>query len=208
MISTLLTTGFTADTKLDDPNTKDREKISEEYKWNLSDLYSSLEAWEKEKEAFPEKFEKIGQYKGKLGNSAETLYTALNYMEGVVKDLFKFSSYASMLSDQDARKAEPLSMDQEANQIYTKFNTASAYITPEILAIPENKLKTFMNQEPGLSKFKHYIDDIYRTKEHTLSAEEENIIAEASLMQGNSYNIYSIFSNAEMPRPEVTLENG
>ena len=208
MISTFLTTGFTADTKLDDPKTKDRDKIPEKYKWNLSDLYSSTEAWVKEKEAFSEKFKKIGEYKGTLGNSAGSLYAALSYLEEVAKDLFKFSSYASMQSDQDTRKAEPLSMDQEASQIATKFSTASAFITPEILSIPENKLKVFFNEEPKLEKFRHYIDDIYRTKEHTLTASEENIIAEAGIMQGNSYNIYSIFSNAEMPRAEVTLSNG
>ena len=208
MISTFLTTGFTADTKLDDPKTKDRDKIPEKYKWNLSDLYSSTEAWVKEKEAFSEKFNKIGEYKGTLGNSAGSLYAALSYLEEVAKDLFKFSSYASMQSDQDTRKAEPLSMDQEASQIATKFSTASAFITPEILSIPENKLKVFFNEEPKLEKFRHYIDDIYRTKEHTLTASEENIIAEAGIMQGNSYNIYSIFSNAEMPRAEVTLSNG
>jgi oligoendopeptidase F len=208
MITTFLATGFTADTKLDDPNTRDREKIPEDYKWNLSDLYSSKEAWEKDKEAFPAKFAKIEEYKGKLGSSAETLYTALDYMEGVVKDLYVFSSYASMLSDQDTRKPEPLAMDQESSQIFTKFSTASAYITPEILAIPENKLKTFIKEEPKLAKYEQFIDNIYRMKEHTLSADQENIIAEASIMQGNSANIYGIFSNAEMPRAEVTLENG
>ncbi len=208
MISAFLTTGFTADTKMDDPKTKERDKIPDNYQWNLSDLYSSVETWEKEKEAFPEKFRKIEEFKGTLGNSSAALYSALSYLESVAKDLFKFSSYASMLSDQDTRKADPLSMDQEASQIATKFSTAAAYITPEILSIPENKLKTFFDQEPKLEKFKHYVDDIYRTKEHTLSAPEENIIAQAGIMQGNSYNIYSIFSNAEMPRAEVTLANG
>jgi len=207
-MSTFLMTSFTADTKMDDPKTSDRDKIPENYKWNLADLYVSPEAWEKEKESFPEKFARIEKFKGQLGNSAESLYEALNFLEGVVKELYKFSSYASMLSDQDTRNSEPLSMDQEASQIFTKFSTAAAYITPELLSIPESKLADFIKQEPGLSKFEQYIDNIYRTKAHTLSSDEENIIAQASLMQGNSYNIYSIFSNAEIPRAEVILANG
>jgi oligoendopeptidase F len=193
---------------MDDPETSNRDKIPENYKWDLSDLYQTREEWEKEKETFSERFAKIETYKGRLGSSAETLYEALTYLEEVVKELYKFSSYASMLSDQDTRKSEPLAMDQEASQISTKFSTAASYITPEILSIPENKLKNFMNEEPRLSKFEQYIDNIYRTKEHTLSTAEENIIAQASLMQGNSYNIYSIFSNAEMPRAEIALSNG
>ncbi len=208
MMSIMLMTSFTTDVNMDDPKTREREKIEDKYKWNLSDLYSSIDVWEKDKGTYDTKFEKIESFKGKLGDSAVTLYNALEYFEGVLKDLFKFSSYASMLSDQDTRASEPLSMDQEANQIYTKFNTAAAYIIPEILSIPENRLKLFLDQEPRLEKFKRYIDDIYRTKEHTLSAAEENIIAQTGLLQGNSYNIYSIFSNAEMPRAEVKLTNG
>jgi len=208
MMSILLMTSFATDVNMDDPKTRDRQKIDDKYKWNLSDLYSSIDVWEEEKELFYTKFEKVETFKGKLGNSASTLFNALEYLESVLKDLYRFSSYASMLSDQDTRKSEPLSMDQEASQISTKFSTAAAYITPEILSIPENKLKIFFNQEPRLEKFKRYIDDIYRTKEHTLSAAEENIIAQTGLMQGNSYNIYSVFSNAEMPRAEVKLADG
>ena len=208
MMSILLMTSFATDVNMDDPKTRDRQKIDDKYKWNLSDLYSSIDVWEEEKELFYTKFEKVETFKGKLGNSASTLFNALEYLESVLKDLYRFNSYASMLSDQDTRKSEPLSMDQEASQISTKFSTAAAYITPEILSIPENKLKIFFNQEPRLEKFKRYIDDIYRTKEHTLSAAEENIIAQTGLMQGNSYNIYSVFSNAEMPRAEVKLADG
>jgi oligoendopeptidase F len=129
-------------------------------------------------------------------------------MEGVIKELFMFASYASMLSDSDIRESGPLGMDQEANQLYTKFGAAAAFVDPEILSIPEQKLNRFFRDEPKLEKFRQYIDNVYRMKAHTLNASEENLIAEAGIMQGNSGNIYSVFSNAEMPRAEVTLSNG
>jgi oligoendopeptidase F len=132
----------------------------------------------------------------------------MEYMEGVVKELFVFSSYASMLSDGDTRESEPLGMDQEANQLYTKFGALAAYVDPEILTIPESKLNRFFKDEPKLEKYRQYIDNVYRMKAHTRNAAEENLIAEAGIMQGNSNNIYSIFSNAEMPRAEVTLSTG
>ncbi len=207
MMTMFMMTGFTTDVSKEDPKTKDRDKINDDYKWNLADLYPSIEAWEKEKASFSASFEKIADYKGKLDSSPEILYQALENIEEVIKELYKFSSYASMLSDQDTRKSEPLAMAQEANQLFTRFSTSAAYVTPEILAIPEDKLKSFFKKEPRLEKFDQYIDNIYRTKEHTLSAAEENIIAQAGIMRGNSYNIYSVFTNAEMPRAEVILSN-
>jgi oligoendopeptidase F len=187
---------------------KDRADIPEIYKWNLADMYATQEDWEKAKEDLPVKFDKVAGFKGTLGRSANNLFNALEYMEGVIKELFMFASYASMLSDSDIRESGPLGMDQEANQLYTKFGAAAAFVDPEILSIPEQKLNRFFRDEPKLEKFRQYIDNVYRMKAHTLNASEENLIAEAGIMQGNSGNIYSVFSNAEMPRAEVTLSNG
>ncbi len=186
----------------------DRDKIPTQYKWNLSDLYPSTEAWEKEKVSLKNRFKKIPEYKGHLGDSGEKLAEALDYLFGVLKDLSKFYSYASMLSDQDTRESKPLAMTQEAQEMYNQFSTLSSYMDPEILSIPEDKLQSFLDTTPELEVYKHFLDNIYRTKAHTLSAPEENIIAQAGIMQGNSYNIYNIFSNAEMPRAEITLSTG
>ena len=187
---------------------KDRADIPENYKWNLADMYATQEDWEKAKEDLPGKFDKVANYKGTLGKSAGNLFNALEYLEGVVKELYMFASYASMLSDSDIRESGPLGMDQEANQLYTKFGAAAAFVDPEILSIPERRLNKFFKDEPKLEKYRQYIDNVYRMKAHTLNASEENLIAEAGIMQGNSNNIYSVFSNAEMPRAEVTLSNG
>ena len=187
---------------------KERADIPEKYKWKLSDMYATQADWEKAKVALPAKFEKVAGFKGTLGKSASNLFNALEYLEVVVKELFMFGSYASMLSDSDIRESEPLGMDQEANQLYTKFGAAAAYIDPEILSIPENKLNRFFTTEPKLEKYRQYIDNVYRVKAHTRNASEENLIAEAGIMQGNSGGIYSVFSNTEMPRAEVTLSSG
>lgn len=189
-------------------STRERSEVPEKYTWNLADLYASDADWEAEKVALHSKFEKMAAYKGSLSQSPDKLLEALEYMEGVTKELWKFSSYASMKSDQDTRQSKPLSMNQEAEQVSTKFGTSLAFLEPEILSIPENKLQNFFQNEPKLEKFRQFIDNIYRTKDHTLSEPEENIIAQSGLLAGNSYNIYSIFSNAEMPRPEVTLASG
>ncbi len=210
MVSTmLLLPGFTQnDRESGAVKADDRNKIAARYKWNLSDLYPTTEAWEEEKVSLKKRFEKIPEYKGHLGDSGKTLADALDYIFGVLKDLSKFYSYASMLSDEDTRESKPLAMMQEAQQMYNQFSTVSSYIDPEILSIPEDKLKNFIKTTPELDVYRHYLDNIYRTKAHTLSAPEENIIAQAGIMQGNSYNIYSVFSNAEMPRAEITLSTG
>ncbi|MHC4569505.1 MAG: oligoendopeptidase F, partial [Planctomycetota bacterium] len=66
----------------------------------------------------------------------------------------------------------------------------------------------FMRQEPGLKVYSMAIQDILRMKAHTLSDKEEKILAEAGLMAGGPSSIYSVFSNAELPYPEIELSDG
>ncbi|MEE9117505.1 MAG: hypothetical protein V3U02_02770, partial [Calditrichia bacterium] len=46
-----------------------RANIDEKYKWNLQDIYPSMEAWQKDKEKLKERLKKVGEFKGQLGIS-------------------------------------------------------------------------------------------------------------------------------------------
>ncbi len=183
-----------------------RDVIPPEYKWDLMPLYESKEAWQAEKDKLAGKIEKFETYKGRLTESADVLYECLDYTSDVVKTYYRLSSYASRLSDQDTRESGPLAMRQTIGQLGTKLSSATSFIEPEILAIDEKKIDTFLSEKEELREYAHYIDDIRRMKAHTLSKEEEKIISEAGIMSGTPYDIYSIFKNADMPRPEITVD--
>jgi len=187
---------------------KTRDDIPDKYKWNLEDLYASPDAWKSSKSAVTARFDKIAEFKGKLGNSAADLHAALDYFFSVHKDFMRVYSYASMTSDEDKRDSGPLAMEQEVNQLWTQLGKVSAYIEPEILAIPNDKLQSFFKEDKELAIYAQFIDDIQRRKAHTLSEAEESLIAEAGRMSSTAQDIYSILSNADLPRPTVTLSDG
>jgi oligoendopeptidase F len=189
-------------------NDKERDQIPEKYKWNLKDLYATHDEWQKSKDKVAAKFDRIGNYKGILGKSAKDLLEALDYFYHVYKEFSKLSIYANMQSDEDTRESKPLAMTQEMDQLGTEFNKVSAYIDPEILTIPQEKIDQFFTTEPRLEIYRQLIDNIQRTKAHTLSDTEEQLIAEAGRMSDSAQNAYSIFSNADMIRPVVTLSTG
>lgn len=186
-----------------------RDQIPEKYKWDLSQMFPSNEAWEKEKQALENELPKFQQYKGNLSKSAETLLSCLNLYSKTAQRLSLLSAYASQLSDQDTRESQPMAMRQEISQVANKLSAAVAFIEPEILSIDQNKMKQFLAQNPELRKnYAHYIENIQRMKPHTLTPEEEEIIANAGLMSDTPYDIYGIFKNADMPRPEIELADG
>ena len=92
---------------------KERSDVPEKYTWNLNDLFPTLEDWQKSKDAVAARFDKLESFKGKLGNSAQDLYEAVEYGFDVVKDFYRVAVYASRISDQDTRESGPMAMKQE-----------------------------------------------------------------------------------------------
>ncbi|MBC8472278.1 MAG: oligoendopeptidase F [Planctomycetes bacterium] len=188
--------------------TRERAEISDKYKWNLEDLYSSVEAWNTAKRELVAKFDQVSGYKGKLANSASELLACLEFNSGVSKDFGRLYSYANMKSDEDVGNSKYLAMKQEIQQLSTDYSSKAAFIRPEIAEMDKDKIDEFIEQDRGLKIYKMPLYDIQRTKAHTLSDKEEKILAEASLLAGGPSSIFSVFSNAELPYPEITLSDG
>jgi oligoendopeptidase F len=184
-----------------------RESIQVEYKWNLEDLFSSDEEWKKRKDEILGHLQSLAELKGTLAKSAEQLNHTLDKYFQLEKETVRLITYATMSSDQDTRQPKQLSMKQEAAQLKTKLSTAAAFIRPEILRIPNKVMKSFFAEVPKLRIYSHFIDDIYRTKEHTLTEREETIIAETGLMEDTPYEIFTILSNADLPYKAVKLSD-
>ncbi len=98
-------------------NDGNRANVEEKYKWNLKDLYPSLDGWKNEKEKIGARFSEISKYKGTLGQSASQLKEALETYYEINKEFVKVYVYASMLSDQDTRESDPMAMKQEVRQL-------------------------------------------------------------------------------------------
>jgi oligoendopeptidase F len=188
--------------------TRERAEISDKYKWNLEDLYSSDEAWNTAKRELVAQFDQVSGYKGKLANSASELLACLEFNSGISKGFGRLYSYANMKSDEDVGNSNYLAMKQEIQQLSTDYSSKAAFIRPEIAEMDKDKIDEFIEQNRGLKIYKMPLYDIQRTKAHTLSDKEEKILAEASLLAGGPASIFSVFSNAELPYPEITLRDG
>ncbi|MBN2412215.1 oligoendopeptidase F [candidate division KSB1 bacterium] len=188
--------------------TRNRSEIDKKYTWNLTDLYPDDAAYENSKNQLENEISQLVKTKGTLANSANDLQKCLNKYFDIRKEFNRLYSYAGKKYDLDTRVAENLSMRQELQQRLTDFYSKTAFIEPEIIAIDKEKIDQFLSAEPELGIYVFYLHDLQRRKEHMLSEKEEKILAEASLMSNSPYDIYSVFSNAEFPFPEIELSDG
>lgn len=187
---------------------RDRTRIEEKYKWDLTHIYPSDDAWKQSKERLLAELAGVEQYKGTLNRSAGQLLNCLELTTRLSKEFSRLYSYASMNSDQDTRVSTYLAMQQEMSTIGADFGAKTAFIEPEILKMARSRVENFLEEEKGLAIYRHYLFDILRRQAHTGTEGEEKIIADAGLMSDAAQSIYGIFSDADFPNPEVTLSDG
>jgi oligoendopeptidase F len=176
--------------------------------WDLTDLYPTLEAWEKAKDELPAKVDKLVEYQGKLGESPQTLLAALELSSEIGMQQARLFVYSGLASDLDVRKPAPLGRRMELRQMFSELGAKTSWIDPEILSIPSEKIQAFLEEEPGLAKFRRALERLEKQRPHTLDAEGEEIISLSSLMGGDGNTIGSLLRNAEMPWETITLSDG
>lgn len=200
MIATIVPAGMAQE--------RDRAKIPEKYKWDLTPLYANDEVWRTAKEKFAGQIPQIEAYRGTLAQSPAQLLAAMDTLSRLNREFARLYVYVSLLSDQDTRVATYQSMQNEMAQVGTKIAAESAYVEPEILKFEKGKIEAFLTQEPKLAPYRVYLEDIVRRQSHTLSEPEEKLLADAGLMAQAPGETFGIFADADFPYPSVTLSDG
>ena len=186
----------------------EREEISKEYKWNLTDIFKSDAEWEIEFKSVSEKVSGYQKFEGKLAGSSENLLACFRFDEDINIKLDQLHLYAMLSKDSDMRVGKYHSMDDRIKSLYSKVGAASSFIRPELLKIPDEKLWGMIESNEALRIYKQSLHDLLRSKKHTLSNNEEKILAMASELTQTPYNTFSIFTNADLKLPVVEDELG
>lgn len=190
------------------PTFADRSKIPERFRWDLTHLYGSVDAWREEKRNVIAKIPALAGFQGTLTTGAAALLACLELYSEIGKRLSRLAAYAGMASDEDTRDTGMLGLQQEIQQTYADVGAQGAFLEPEILGLGEPAVLAALAGEPRLEPYRFYLLDVLRRKAHTGTAGEERIIADAALMSSGPQDINSIFSNADFPYPDVVLASG
>ena len=185
-----------------------RDQIPQEDTWALEDLYPSDESWEQALSALTARQAEAAAFAGKLGESGETLCAFLHLVEDVDGQSELLANYAMRKADQDTRNATYQAMVGKLMGVLTAVSAAFSFATPEIMAIPEEALEGFYKAAPGLERYRRYLNNERRRREHTLSAAEERLLAAAGEMANAPETVFGAFLNADMRYPDAVDSEG
>ena len=185
-----------------------RSEIALEDKWAIEDLYPSDAAWEQELLTLKDDEAFLASFAGHLADGAEKLYAYLERMEQVNAKAELLANYCMRKADEDTRNATYQAMSGKFMSVVVGLSAACSFETPELMAIEEDTLDGFYKAYPALERYRRYLTDLRRRKEHILSPAEEKLLASAGEMAQAPDNIYGSFADADMTFPDAVDAEG
>lgn len=190
---------------------KKREEVSDEFKWNINDLCESNEKWEELFNLALSETEKIVEFKGKLQNPdnfSENLLNCLKLRDKAGELCGTVYVYANLRSNEDSTNSKYQAMSGKADTLITSYSAACSFIEPEILSLPEEVVKKAISENEGLKMYTHFINEILRSKEHILPAEQEELLAGVYEIAQAPDNIFGMLNNADLKFDDIKDEKG
>ena len=187
---------------------KKREAIDEKYKWDLTTIFATDEAFEVELADVLAALEDARALAGTLKDSAENLLAVIETELALMQRVEKLYVYASMKNDQDTMVSLYQEYQAKVTALYAKFSEVFAFYEPEFMTLSQETFAQFVIDQPKLQTYGHFFEQLFDRKAHVLSSAEETLLAGASEIFGAGAETFEILDNADIVFPTITDAQG
>lgn len=184
-----------------------REEVDPARRWRLEDLFPSVEAWEAAFRRVEEAIATLGAWRGRAREGAALVARVLDADARLGEALDRVYVWAHLGRDEDTRDPAAQGRAQRAARLSTRAAEATSWIQPEILALPREMLAA-LRDAPELAERRHYLDDLLRTQEHTLSPREEELLAMSGEVSRIPRSVFGMLDDADLTFRPVRDEHG
>lgn len=186
---------------------KTRQQADPRYTWRLEDIYPSNERWEEDFHATQQALPSLAALSGTL-DSPKGLLAALRAIEKLGRACEALFTYAKMRRDEDNGNGLYQAMTDRAMGLLVRFESEKAFFSPELMQLGSAKVRSFLAQEPGLAGYRRYLEKELWLEKHTLSPEQEKLLAAAGELTAAPDTIYSMLADADLRFPVIRDEQG
>ncbi|MDD2409219.1 MAG: oligoendopeptidase F family protein [Bacilli bacterium] len=186
-------------------NYQSRSEIEEKYKWDLTKRYQNDEAWEKDFQKLKKSINKILPFKNEVLKSEKNLFAALEIKFEIKCNLEKLYCYANCKHDENVENNKYALMLNKIISLSYEFSEKEAYLTPEILNGSKSLLKKYLDSKL-LKKYKFYLSNLLREKDHHLNEKEEQIIAKLTSTRSVYENLSTVLTNSIIDYGKIMVD--
>ncbi|WP_027723937.1 oligoendopeptidase F [Tuberibacillus calidus] len=185
-----------------------REEVPAALTWDLTDLFSTEEEWEKELDAIQNNVTRVTKYKGRLSEGPQVLLACLKERESLLERVIRVDTYAWLRQSADGTDPKNQANASKADAALSFISAQLSFIKTEILSLADGLIERYIAEESGLENYQKFLADILEAKPHTLSAETEEALAALGTVLGAPYMIYGRSKSSDMTFAPIKDEEG
>ena len=186
----------------------ERDAVPEAHTWDIEAIFETEADWQRAYDDVSERVDSFTAYQGRTTENAGTLLEVLSARDDLMRAVEWVAVYARLRHDEDTRDDDHQAMYSRAETLIAEAGSATSFVEPELQELTEERFEAFVDEEPDLSTYRHYVNDVLRMKPHTRSAEVEAVLADLGEVVSAPAGIYSMLANADMTFPTVTDPDG
>ena len=186
----------------------ERTTIPERYKWQLGDICRDWDEWTRLYRDLADGIEKLKAFEGTLGRGGAELRAAFKAQDSVGALMYRVWYFASLQYDQDQRDNEVNARRQQVQILFAKHQQAVSWFNPELLGIPSETVRGWMDADPELAVYRFAIESLWHEQEHVLDAQGERLMSYSGRFNGIPYDAYAALTTADMKFPTIALSTG
>jgi len=190
------------------PQTRVRTEIPDEFKWDLSAIFPSWQAWEEAYSRLESLIAAFAARRGSLASGAEALRGAFQAMDELGQLTYSVWYYPSLAHDEDQRDNAIGARRQQVQILLARWQQATSWFNPELLSLPLERVRQWMDADPGLGVYRFAIENLYRLHEHVLDDKGERLMSLVSRFDASPSDAYEALSTADAKFPTITLSDG
>jgi oligoendopeptidase F len=176
--------------------------------WNLDDIFPNVDGWEDAYQSLDRQIIAYARRKGTLANGPAALLEALQASDTLGQLAYKVYYYCSLRYDEDTRNNDANARRQRVQVLLAKWQQATSWFNPEMLAIPRETMRKWLDELPALAVYRFALEELYRQQEHVLDEKGERLLSLSAQFGTSPDDTYEALSTADMKFPTVTLSTG
>ena len=187
---------------------KDRSELAVADTWKLDDIYASAAEWESGCGALERGIQALAAKKGTLASGGAALLAALQDRDALGQLAYRVYYYSALFYDQDQRDNAANGRRQKVQHLLAQWGQATSWFNPELLAIPLDTVRGWMDASEALALYRFSIEDLYRQQAHVLDAAGERLLALSAQFGHAADDAYDALATADASFPTITLSTG
>jgi len=187
---------------------RNRADIDAAYKWNLEDIYSGWDDWDRARVELDARIDEYAALKGTLARGPEALLAAYTLNDALGQLAYRVYFFPSLRYDEDQRDNSVNARKQQIQALLARWQQATSWFSPELLTIPLQTIREWLDRDSALAVYRFAIEEVYRQQEHVLDEKGEHLLSLSARLSSAPHDAYAALSTADAKFPQVRLSTG